>query len=65
MFLNANPTTIANGVNTISTIFGYKEVRLNYLNLQCKFTHLKQASEKFNTSDSYVSDINNNPLPFA
>ncbi|WP_210375828.1 hypothetical protein [Borreliella garinii] len=64
-FLNSNPTTIANEVNTISTIFGYKEVRLNYLNLQRKFTHLKQASEKFNTSGSYISDINNNPLPFA
>ncbi|MBB6043409.1 hypothetical protein QIA34_07355 (plasmid) [Borreliella yangtzensis] len=64
-FLNANPTTIANEIHTVSTIFGYKKVILNYLNLQRKFTHLKHESENFNTSDSYISDINNNPLPFA
>ncbi|WP_418909545.1 hypothetical protein QIA41_05940 (plasmid) [Borreliella sinica] len=65
-FLNGNPTTIANEVNTISTI-GFKSevVRLNYLKLQYKFRHLNQASEKFYTSDSYVGDINNNLLPFA
>ncbi|WP_210379989.1 hypothetical protein, partial [Borreliella garinii] len=27
--------------------------------------HLKQSSEKFYTSDSYIGDINNNLLPFA
>ncbi len=65
-FLNANPTTIANEVNTISTIgFSSEVVRLNYLKLQYKFRHLKQASEKFYTSDSYIGDINNNLLPFA
>ncbi|WP_367604261.1 hypothetical protein AB1P06_05680 (plasmid) [Borreliella burgdorferi] len=65
-FLNANPTTIANEVNTISTIgFSSEAVRLNYLKLQYKFGHLKQASEKFYTSDSYIGDINNNLLPFA
>ncbi|SCW39488.1 hypothetical protein SAMN02983004_00914 [Borreliella japonica] len=65
-FLNANPTTIANGVNTISTIgFSSEVVRLNYLKLQYKFRHLKRASEKFYTSDSYIGDINNNLLPFA
>ncbi len=65
-FLNANPTTIANEVNTISTIgFISEVVRLNYLKLQYKFRHLKQASEKFYTSDSYIGDINNNLLPFA
>ncbi|WP_418456579.1 hypothetical protein [Borreliella lusitaniae] len=64
-FLNANPTTIANKVNTISTIFGYEMVRLSYLKLQCKFTHLKLSSEKFYTSDSYIGDINNNLLPFV
>ncbi len=64
-FLNANPTTIANEVNTISTIgFSSEVVRLNYLKLQYKFRHLKQASEKFYTSDSYLGDINNNLLPF-
>ncbi|PRR60130.1 hypothetical protein [Borreliella burgdorferi] len=65
-FLNANPTTIANEVNTISTIgFSSEVVRLNYLKLQYKFRHLKQASEKFYTSDSYLGDINNNLLPFS
>ncbi|MBB6043771.1 hypothetical protein QIA34_07020 (plasmid) [Borreliella yangtzensis] len=65
-FLNANPTTIANEVNTISTIgFSSQVVRLNYLRLQYKFRHLKQSSEKFYTSDSYVGDINNNLLPFS
>ncbi len=41
-FLNANPTTIANEVNTISTIrFSAEVVRLNYLKLQYKFRYLK------------------------
>ncbi len=65
-FLNANPTTIANEVNTISTIrFSAEVVRLNYLKLQYKFRYLKQTSETFYTLDSYISDINNNLLPFV
>ncbi|MBB6032070.1 hypothetical protein HNR35_001073 [Borreliella spielmanii] len=65
-FLNANPTTIANAINTISTIgFSSQMVRINYLKLQYKFGHLKQPAEEFYNSDSYIGDINNNPLPFA
>ncbi|UPA18661.1 hypothetical protein [Borrelia puertoricensis] len=65
-FLNANPTTLVNEVNTIATIgFRSESVRLNYLKLQYKFRHLKQTSEKFYKGNDYAGDVNNNLLPFG
>ncbi|AHH11408.1 hypothetical protein bcCo53_001045 (plasmid) [Borrelia coriaceae] len=64
-FLNANPTTLVNEVNTIATIgFRSEAVRLNYLKLQYKFRHLKQTSEGFYKNNDYAGDVNNNLLPF-
>ncbi|AYE37105.1 hypothetical protein DB313_06270 (plasmid) [Borrelia turcica IST7] len=64
-FLNANPTSLVNEVNTIATIgFKSETVRLNYLKLQYKFRHLKQTAESFYTNDTYIGDTNNNLLPF-
>ncbi|WP_028328253.1 hypothetical protein [Borrelia coriaceae] len=64
-FLNANPTTLVNEVNTIATIgFRSESVRLNYLKLQYKFRHLKQTSEGFYKNNDYAGDVNNNLLPF-
>ncbi|AHH11529.1 hypothetical protein bcCo53_001084 (plasmid) [Borrelia coriaceae] len=64
-FLNANPTTLVNEVNTIATIgFRSESVRLNYLKLQYKFRHLKQGSEGFYKNNDYAGDVNNNLLPF-
>ncbi|WAZ91695.1 hypothetical protein [Borrelia miyamotoi] len=65
-FLNANPTTLVNEVNTIATIgFRSETVRLNYLKLQYKFRHLKQSSQQYYQNDDYVGDVNNNLLPFG
>ncbi|AHH03900.1 Putative cytosolic protein (plasmid) [Borrelia nietonii YOR] len=64
-FLNANPTTLVNEVNTIATIgFRSEAVKLNYLKLQYKFRHLKQTSEQFYKNNDYAGDVNNNLLPF-
>ncbi|WP_038363056.1 hypothetical protein [Borrelia persica] len=64
-FLNANPTTLVNEVNTIATIgFRSESVRLNYLKLQYKFRHLKQTVEQSYKNNDYAGDVNNNLLPF-
>ncbi|UPA08194.1 hypothetical protein AB1O99_06270 (plasmid) [Borrelia hermsii] len=64
-FLNANPTTLVNKVNTIATIgFRSEAVKLNYFKLQYKFRHLKQTSEQFYKNNDYAGDVNNNLLPF-
>ncbi|AHH04248.1 Putative cytosolic protein (plasmid) [Borrelia nietonii YOR] len=64
-FVSANPTSLVNEVNTISTIgFRSETVKLNYLRLQYKFRHINQAEEDFYTHDGYIGDVNNNLLPF-
>ncbi|WP_445436321.1 hypothetical protein [Candidatus Borreliella tachyglossi] len=65
-FLNSNPTTLANEVNTIATIgFRSETVKINYIKLQYKFRHFKQSAEGYYTNDKYVGDVNNNVLPFS
>ncbi|WP_024655208.1 hypothetical protein [Borrelia hispanica] len=64
-FLNANPTSLINEVNTIATIgFRSATVKLNYLRLQYKFRHIRQGEESFHFNDGYIGDINNNLLSF-
>ncbi|UPA18560.1 hypothetical protein [Borrelia puertoricensis] len=64
-FLDANPTTLVNEVNTIATIgFKSESIKLNYLSLQYRFRHLKQTAEKFYKNNDYAGDVNNNLLPF-
>ncbi|WP_434757154.1 hypothetical protein bpuCAU1_000987 (plasmid) [Borrelia puertoricensis] len=61
-FLNANPTTLVNEVNTIATI-GFKShlVKLDYLKLQYRFRHLKKT---FKVYQDNAGNINNNLLTF-
>ncbi|UPA18398.1 hypothetical protein [Borrelia puertoricensis] len=64
-FLNANPTTLTDEFNTVSTI-GFKAhlIKLDYLRLQYKFRHLKKTAEKFYKNNDYTGDVNNNLLTF-
>nr|WP_274944881.1 hypothetical protein [Borrelia miyamotoi]WDE73263.1 hypothetical protein CNO14_07510 [Borrelia miyamotoi]WDE73384.1 hypothetical protein CNO14_07960 [Borrelia miyamotoi] len=64
-FINKNPTTLVDELNSISTIgFRSETVMLNYLRLQYKFRHINQAEEDFYANDGYIGNANNNLLPF-